>query len=221
VRRAPTGLAILALTAGLLVGCGGGDDDVATALRDGEAPDDGGGDDNRLTDGDDRSSGDDDDNPMVEAAEGDDGDDRDAEGDAVAFCLEAADVEERLAAIEDSEAPTPDQLAEVSDAFSDLAARAPDDVAEDMRSIAGALTALGDAFGRIDIEDPESLEALEEESARLEEEFGDLEAAGENVETYLKEECGIDLGGDAALPGDEEETGRDGDGTGAGDDREG
>jgi hypothetical protein len=191
VRRLPTGLGILALTGSLLVGCGGGDDDVADALRDGEDPQD---------------------EPGGNALDGgnDDGDDRGSDEDR--FCAEAADLEERFASLDlaGDELPTSEQFEQVSTGFEDLAEDAPDEVADDMRTIAEVLTAVGEVFERIDIQDPESLEALQEESARLEDEFSDLEAAGENVETYLKEECGIDLGGDA---GDEQD--------GSGDDGQG
>jgi len=181
VRRLPTGLGILALTGSLLVGCGGGDDDAADALRDGEDPQDESDGGNALDGGDDGDGG----------GGGGNDDDR--------FCAEAADLEERLGSLElgGEQLPSSEQFAQVSTGFEDLADDAPDEVAGDMRRIADALTALGEVFERIDIQDPESLEVLEDESARLEEEFGDLEAAGENVETYLKEECGIDLGGDA------------------------
>ena len=170
MRRLPTGLGILALTGTLLVGCGGGDDDVADALRDGEDPQD---------------------EPGGNALDGGSDEDR--------FCAEAADLEERFASLDlaGDELPTSEQFEQVSTGFEDLAEDAPDEVADDMRTIAEVLTAVGEVFERIDIQDPESLEALQEESARLEDEFSDLEAAGENVETYLKEECGIDLGGDA------------------------
>ena len=181
MRRLPTGLGILALTGSLLVGCGGGDDDAADALRDGEDPQeeaDGG---NALDGGD------------------DDGGGNGGGNDEDRFCAEAADLEERLGSLDlgGEQLPTSEQFGQVSTGFEDLADDAPDEVAGDMRRIAEALTALGEVFERIDIQDPESLEVLEDESARLEEEFSDLEAAGENVETYLKEECGIDLGGDA------------------------
>ena len=197
MRRLPTGLGILALTGSLLVGCGGGDDDAADALRDGEDP-----------------QGEADGGNALEGGDGDGGDGGDGGGnDDDRFCAEAADLEERLGSLElGGEAlPSSEQFAQVSTGFEDLAEDAPDEVAGDMRRIADALTALGEVFERIDIQDPESLEVLEEESARLEEEFGDLEAAGENVETYLKEECGIDLGGDANAEPDGT-----GDGTGDG-----
>ena len=197
MRRLPTGLGILALTGTLLVGCGGGDDDAADALRDGEAPQDEGDGGNALDGGNDDGGGD------------GGGNDEDR------FCAEAADLEDRLGSLQGGgdRLPSAEQFTEVSAGFEDLAEDAPDEVADDMRTIAGALTALGEVFERIDIQDPESLEALEEESARLEEQFGDLEAAGENVETYLKEECGIDLGGDSVA----EDEGTDGTDGGSGD----
>ena len=205
----PTGLGILALTGSLLVGCGGGDEDAATALRDGEAPADDAAEGNPLTRDDDGDRGGD-------AGEGDAlGGDDGGDGGTGAFCAEAAGVERRFAALDDTDVPSGEEFTEVSEAFADLSDDAPDEIADDMETIATALGRLAEVFEGIDIADPESLEALEEEAARLEDELGDLEAAGENVEAYLEEECGVDLGGDAGGEGDAgDDASQEGDGQG-------
>ena len=205
----PTGLGILALTGSLLVGCGGGDEDAATALRDGEAPADDAAEGNPLARDDDGDRGGD-------AGEGDAlGGDDGGDGGTGAFCAEAAGVERRFAALDDTDVPSGEEFTEVSEAFADLSDDAPDEIADDMETIATALGRLAEVFEGIDIADPESLEALEEEAARLEDELGDLEAAGENVETYLEEECGVDLGGDAGGEGDAgDDASQEGDGQG-------
>ena len=187
MRTITTGLGVLALTGALLVGCGG-DDEAATALRNGEAPGEGG----------------DADRGTVEP-EGDGGDE--------AFCAQAAGIEERVAALEE-DLSTGAQLDELSATFEDLAEDAPDEIADDMDTLVQAFAALAEVLDRVDLTDPESLQVLEEESARLEEEFGDLEAAGENVETYLRDECGIDLGAgiDAPEGGVQDGGAQDGDG---------
>ena len=200
MRTITTGLGVLVLTGSLLVGCGG-DDDAVSALRDGEAPGedtdaDGGGAVELGGEGEGGDSG------------GDGGDSGDGDGgDAEAFCAEAAGIEERMAALQE-DTSTGAQLDEMSTTFDDLAEDAPDEIAADMEALAGAFAGLADVFERVDPADPESLQVLEEESARLEEEFGDLEAASANVERYLSEECGIDFGPQAgATEGGPQESG--------------
>lgn len=193
MRTFTTGLGVLVLTGSLLVGCGG-DDEAASALRDGEAPGEDG----------DAEGG-------TAALEGDGGEGDG--GDEDPFCAEVEGIEERMAALQE-DTSTGEQLDEMSATFEELAEDAPDEIAEDMDTLARALAELAEVFERVDFEDPESLEVLEEESARLEEEFGDLEAAGQNVETYLREECGIDIGADVdAPPGGGEDGGGQDDGT--------
>lgn len=122
---------------------------------------------------------------------------------AVAFCARAEGLEERLAGLDSSGGPTPELFEEVSDAFGELAADAPDEIRADLETLAAALAALAEVFEEVDPEDPESLAVLEEEAARLEEEGKRLEEAGSNVEAYLREECGIDFqeGSSGAGPG--------------------
>ena len=186
MRTFTTRFGILVLTGSLLVACGG-DDEAVSALRNGEAPGEDG----------------DPDGGTLER-EGD-------RGKEDAFCAEAAGIEERMAGLQE-DMPTGEQLDEVSATFQGLAEDAPDEVADDMDTLARALAELADVFERIDFQDPEALQVLEEESARLEEEFGDLGAAGENVETYLREECGIDIGQDDGRQDDGTQDAEDGDG---------
>ncbi len=61
----------------------------------------------------------------------------------------------------------------------------PDEIAADWDAMAGGLDRLAAAFADFDLTDPDSLEALEEAE-------GELTTASENVETYLRDECGID-----------------------------
>jgi hypothetical protein len=106
------------------------------------------------------------------------------EGD---FCAQAAELDERVeSALSDLEGDDPS----VADAFDQLsqelrAMDPPDEIAADWDAMAGGLDRLAAAFADFDLTDPDSLAALEEAE-------GELTTASENVETYLRDECGID-----------------------------
>lgn len=169
VRPSTPALGVLALTGGLLVGCG--DDDPAAT----------GADDASISSGD-RSVG---------------------SGSAGAFCDEADALQERFRSFEDGTDATPELFQEVSDAFEELSGEAPAEISDDMATVASALASFAELFAELDPDDPESLAILEEEAERLAEETDRLAEAGENVETYFSEECGIDLDGQETPTGSE------------------
>jgi hypothetical protein len=115
-----------------------------------------------------------------------------------AFCADAREAEDRLAELGEDAQLDPSAFREVSDTFDGLAEEAPDEIASDMDALASAFRALADVIGDVDLGDPDSFGALQEEAGKLQEQFGDLEQSLTDVQTYLRDECGIDL--DDSLP---------------------
>jgi hypothetical protein len=109
-----------------------------------------------------------------------------AAGGADEFCTRAAQLDQRVeSALSDLEGEDPS----VKEAFQQLAdeLRAmdpPDAIASDWDALAGGVDQLATAFAEFDITDPDSLAALEEAEDKL-------TTASDNVETYLRDECGI------------------------------
>ena len=103
------------------------------------------------------------------------------------FCDQAAGIDERVdAAMSDLEGDDPS----VADAFRQLATElrgleAPAAISADWEALSGGLDRMAQAFTDLDLTDPDSLDALDQAE-------GDLSTASDNVETYLRDECGID-----------------------------
>ena len=103
------------------------------------------------------------------------------------FCTQAAGIDERVdEALADLEGNDPS----VSDAFRQIAEElrsieAPAAIAPDWEALAGGLDRMSQSFADFDVTDPESLAAMEQAE-------GDLSEASANVETYLRDECGIE-----------------------------
>jgi hypothetical protein len=103
------------------------------------------------------------------------------------FCARAAGIDQRVeAAMTDLEGANPS----VSDAFTRIAEELramdpPEQIAADWDAMAAGLDRMAEAFADFDITDPDSLTALEQAE-------GDLSTASGNVETYLRDECGIE-----------------------------
>jgi hypothetical protein len=103
------------------------------------------------------------------------------------FCAQAADLDQRVeSALSDVEGDDPS----VADAFRQLAEElrgidAPEPIAADWDAMAAGLDRMAEAFTDLDITDSESLATLDQAE-------GDLSAASSNVETYLRDECGIE-----------------------------
>ncbi|HET6393780.1 MAG TPA: hypothetical protein VFG13_13240 [Blastococcus sp.] len=103
------------------------------------------------------------------------------------FCTQAAGIDQRVdSAMSDLEGDDPS----VADAFTQIAEELramdpPEQIASDWDAMAAGLDRMAEAFADFDITDPESLTALEEAE-------GDLSTASGNVETYLRDECGIE-----------------------------
>jgi hypothetical protein len=109
-----------------------------------------------------------------------------ASGDAD-FCRQAAGIDDRVdSALTDLEGDDPS----VADAFRQIAdelraIKAPDTISSDWDALAGGLDRMADAFADFDITDPGSLEAVDAAE-------GDLSTASNNLENYLRDECGIE-----------------------------
>jgi hypothetical protein len=103
------------------------------------------------------------------------------------FCTQAAGIDERVdEALADLEGNDPS----VADAFRQIAEElrsieAPAAIAPDWEALAGGLDRMSESFADFDVTDPESLAAMEQAQ-------GDLTEASTNVETYLRDECGIE-----------------------------
>jgi hypothetical protein len=111
------------------------------------------------------------------------GDDDDSGGDSASgdsasgdFCDQAESLNESFEQIDD---PTSEQFADALDRIRSM--DPPEEIADDWNQLVSALEGIED----IDLEnpDPEALAALETE---------EMEAAGERVDEYLSEECGIE-----------------------------
>ena len=108
------------------------------------------------------------------------------------FCTEARQINERITSsltVSDG-ASLSGNLQTISDEIGAL--EPPDEIADDWNSLADALGQAADALEGVDLTDPEEAAKVQAEVAELQEQLGD---AGTNVETYLREQCGIDTEG--------------------------
>jgi hypothetical protein len=105
--------------------------------------------------------------------------------DAGDFCAQAAGIDERV----DSALAEAEGDPSLTDAFREIAAdlrgiEAPAAIAADWQAMVAGLDRMADAFSQVDITDLDSLEALDQAE-------GNLTEAGDNVDQYLSDECGI------------------------------
>jgi hypothetical protein len=104
---------------------------------------------------------------------------------AADFCDRAADLDSRVdAAVSDLGADS-----SIPDAFRQLtvelrAIEPPARIADDWETLANGLERVGDALADVDLTDPSTLGALDDAGTAL-------SAAGDRVDTYLRDECGI------------------------------
>jgi hypothetical protein len=108
------------------------------------------------------------------------------------FCTEATQINERITTSlsEADSASLSDNLQTISDEIS--AVEPPAEIADDWNTLAGALGKAADALEGVDLTDPEQAAQAQAELGNLQTELGD---AGTNVETYLRDQCGIDTEG--------------------------
>jgi hypothetical protein len=131
--------------------------------------------------------GDDDATSSASTSAGADATESAAASDGSDFCTQAAGIDQRVeSAMSDLEGDDPS----VADAFGQIAEELramdpPEQIASDWDAMAAGLDRMAEAFADFDITDPDSLAALEEAE-------GNLSTASANVETYLRDECGIE-----------------------------
>ena len=103
------------------------------------------------------------------------------------FCTQAAGIDERvddaLADLEGNDPSVAEAFRQIADEL--RAIKAPDEIATDWTALTSGLDRLSESFADFDVTDPESLAAMEQAE-------GDLSEASANVETYLRDECGIE-----------------------------
>jgi hypothetical protein len=141
------------------------------------------------------------------ACGGDDDDDAaGGGGGANSFCDKARDVDSRFNELESSfsgdEIPSKEVFDQAADTLEDLAGDAPGEVKDDLQTIVDGVRQIADVFGKVDLSDPSALtdpanaDALQEMGEKMESIGTDVEDASDRVETYLKDECNIDISGD-------------------------
>lgn len=154
-----------------LAACGGGDDEDSSSSS-GSA-----------------SSIEDEDEETTTTTEEEDEDEGD--GDSSEFCGVIDDIQD--ADFDELDFEDPEALAAALDALEELRDAAPGDLEEDMDQLIAGFEFLAENFD--DLSDPEASAELEEEFA---DEFEDFDAAGERVDEFSLEECGITVDGETA-----------------------
>jgi hypothetical protein len=107
------------------------------------------------------------------------------------FCTEASTIQERIDTTLNSQsdpAALPEALQEAAAEI--RAIEPPDEIASDWEALAGGVEQIAAAFSSIDFNDPNALATFQEQIGQLQSE---LATASSNVQTYLAEECGIEI----------------------------
>ena len=134
---------------------------------------------------------------------GDDDDDVSASG---GFCDRARLLDRQMNTLEEQfggeDVPSSEAFEETADAIGGLADGAPTAIKGDLETLEDGVREIADIFGDIDLSDPAALtdpantEKLEQMGERMEALDTDIGEASERVETYLSDECGLDISGD-------------------------
>ena len=163
---------VLALSVSLLAGCGGGDDSDAS--------------------GSDTSPGEVGESPESVSPSEPTGDET-----ADSFCDEVQAADDALTdATENLDVTDPEgAVAALDDAVEAMREiDAPAEIADDWETVVSASESMLDAIDELDLSDPESAaQQLEDLSTQLEEDAAAIEEAGDRIDQYLSEECGITL----------------------------
>lgn len=158
--------------------------------------------------------------PVLALGAGCGGDDDDDVSASSGFCDRARLLDRQMTTLEEQfggeEMPSSEAFEETADAIGSLAAGAPSAIKGDLETLEDGVREIADIFGDIDLTDPASLtdpdnvEQLEEMGERMEALDEEIGEASERIETYLSDECDLDISdGD---DGDDDD-GDDGDGT--------
>lgn len=114
------------------------------------------------------------------------------------FCTKAGSIQQRVAS-----GFTQSNPAELGPLLQEGAAEVreiepPAEIASDWTALAGALEQIAAAFTDVDVTDPAAQQELGRKIAELQ---GPLSTASTNVENYLRDECGLEVGsGEPAAP---------------------
>jgi len=102
------------------------------------------------------------------------------------FCAQAEGIDQRvedaLSGAEDDDPSVPDAFRQIALELRDV--QPPDAIRDDWTELSAGLDRMADAFTELDLTDPGSLELLDEAE-------GNLTTASDNVDRYLRDECGI------------------------------
>jgi hypothetical protein len=114
------------------------------------------------------------------------------------FCTEAAGIQEKVGASFDEQDPASLGQALQEGAAEIRGIEPPAEIAADWNALADGLDQIAAAFAEVDLTDPAAQQALGQKIAELQ---GPLDTASTNVETYLRDECGLELdSGEPAAP---------------------
>lgn len=113
-----------------------------------------------------------------------------------AFCQQAAAIED-ASNVEALGTGDFSGFAESAAAFEMLIGDAPAEIRDDMEVLGGFLRLVAEAYEGLDPNDPNAmLQVFEAIGPEIEAQGAALATAGANIERYLAEECGLDVGGD-------------------------
>ena len=108
------------------------------------------------------------------------------------FCSQAAaafeQVEPALAGGENDPAALAGALQEAADNVRDV--EAPSEISSDWAALGDGIEQLGQAFADVDVNDPAAQAELQQRTTEV---IGSLTTSATNVQTYLSEECGLDV----------------------------
>ena len=107
------------------------------------------------------------------------------------FCTRAGAVQERVAASFSGSDPADLGVLLQEGAAEVRAIEPPADIAADWAALADGLEQAAASFAGVDLDDPAAKQALAQKLAELQ---GPLTGASTNVENYLRDECGLQLG---------------------------
>ena len=108
------------------------------------------------------------------------------------FCTEAAAIQERVSSTLGDEADITKLPPALEQAAAEIrAVEPPEEIAADWATFADGVEQIAAAIASVDVDDPNASETFQREVAPLQQQ---LVPASTNVATYLREECGLDVG---------------------------
>ena len=115
------------------------------------------------------------------------------------FCTEAAAIQETVGSTLNDQSDPAALPQALQDAATEIrAVEAPPEIAADWSALADGVEQIATAFSSIDFNDPNALATFQTEVGQLQ---AELTTASTNVETYLREECGLQVDpGESAAP---------------------